>query len=72
MATHKEYKIMVKSKRDGGWYRVTHGVKNVYKDKGEALKAAERYMKNDREREWSNWTECKLLERTVTEWEDAK
>lgn len=71
MNAHKEYRIMVRSRKDGKWYHATIGVKKIYTNEAEALAAAEKYIARDAAREFPNWTDYKIMTRSVTEWEDA-
>ena len=68
----KEYKVMVKSIKDGKWYRAHVGphIRAPFKSEEGAVLYAEAFIAHERKKEYPSYSEYKIMTREVTPWED--
>lgn len=66
-----EYKVMVKSVKDGKWYRANkYYHRGIFKTQHDAEHYAKALIRHEQEKKYPNFSEYKIMTREVSEWTD--
>ena len=65
-----EYKVMVKSIKDGKWYRNSCYPNGLLKTQYDAEHYAKAFIKHEQEQKYPRYSEYKIMTREVSEWTD--